>query len=64
MLNMFDAQARCGADADGLIPQELLGLDRYEARKAVVDMLEAEGALVKVEDRVIADAVSATAPAW
>lgn len=51
MLNMFDGQARivqCGG-----IPEELLGLDRFEARKRVVELLEAEGALEKVEDRVI-----------
>ena len=50
--------------ADGLIPAELLGLDRFEARKRVVEMLEAEGLLEQVEDRVIADPVSATARAW
>jgi valyl-tRNA synthetase len=31
----------------------LRGIDRFEARKKVVDLLEAEGALVSVEDRVI-----------
>jgi valyl-tRNA synthetase len=30
-----------------------VGLDRFEARKKVVELLEAEGALVRVEDRVI-----------
>jgi valyl-tRNA synthetase len=52
MLNMLDASARlvqCGG-----IPDALLGLDRFEGRKAVVDLLEAAGALVKVEDRVVA----------
>ncbi|TKD50809.1 valine--tRNA ligase [Sphingomonas baiyangensis] len=51
MLNMLDAKAaivQCGG-----VPDELLGLDRFEARKRVVAMLEAEGVLVKVEDRVI-----------
>ncbi|WP_293940714.1 valine--tRNA ligase [Sphingomonas sp.] len=50
MLNMFDASAKvvqCGG-----IPDELIGLDRFEARKAVVDALGE--ALVKVEDRTIA----------
>ena len=51
------AQARVVQTADGLIPDELLGLDRFEARKRVVELLEAEGALEKVEDRVIADAL-------
>ncbi|MCY7271690.1 MAG: valine--tRNA ligase [Sphingomonas bacterium] len=52
MLNMFDGQARIVQSGD--IPDALLGLDRFAARKAVVDLLEAEGALVKVEDRQIA----------
>ncbi|HXG99511.1 MAG TPA: valine--tRNA ligase, partial [Sphingomicrobium sp.] len=52
MLNMLDGQGRivqCGG-----VPDELLGLDRFDARKRVVDLLDAEGALVKVEDRTIA----------
>jgi valyl-tRNA synthetase len=53
MLNMFDAQARVVQTADGLIPDDLLGLSREDARKLVVELLEAEGALVSVEDRVI-----------
>ena len=53
MLNMFDAEARVVQAGDGLIPPDLLGLDRFEARKRVVGMLEAEGALERVEDRVI-----------
>jgi valyl-tRNA synthetase len=53
MLNMFDAEAFVVQTGDGLIPAELLGLTREEARKAVVVMLEAEGALISVEDRVI-----------
>jgi valyl-tRNA synthetase len=53
MLNMFDAQAFVVQTRDGLIPQPLLGLSREEARTAVVKLLEDEGALVRVEDRVI-----------
>src|SRR3954471_10316135 len=53
MLNMFDAQAFVVQTQDGLIPQDLLGLSRDEARKRVVELLEREGALVSVEDRVI-----------
>jgi valyl-tRNA synthetase len=53
MLNMFDAEAFVVQTQDGLIPQDLLGLTREEARKAVVARLEEEGALVHVEDRVI-----------
>jgi valyl-tRNA synthetase len=54
MLNMLDGHGAVTQTADGLIPAELVGLDRFEARARVVEMLEAEGALVKVEDRVIA----------
>ena len=52
MLNMFDASARvvqCGG-----IPEEYLGLDRFEARVKVVEALVGTSALVKVEDRTIA----------
>ena len=53
MLNMFDAEAYVVQTIDGLIPSDLLGLAREDARKAVVAKLEDEGALVRVEDRVI-----------
>ncbi|HEY7810155.1 MAG TPA: valine--tRNA ligase [Allosphingosinicella sp.] len=53
MLNMLSAGAEVVQTADGLIPDDLLSLDRFEARKAVVARLEAEGLLVQVEDRVI-----------
>jgi valyl-tRNA synthetase len=53
MLNMFDAQARVVQTRDGLIPAELVGLTREEARKRVVEMLDADGALEKVEERTI-----------
>jgi valyl-tRNA synthetase len=51
MLNMFDAEARivqCGG-----VPEDLLGLDRFEARKRVVALLEEGGFLERVEDKVI-----------
>ena len=53
MINMFDAEAYVIQTQDGLIPQALLGLTREDARKAVVRLLEDEGALVRVDDRVI-----------
>jgi valyl-tRNA synthetase len=53
MINMFDSEARVVNTADGLIPEELIGLDRFEARKRVEAMLEEGGFLEKVEDRVI-----------
>jgi valyl-tRNA synthetase len=54
MLNMLDGEARVVQTADNLIPAELIGLDRFEARTRVVEMIEAEGLLEKVEDRVVA----------
>ena len=53
MLNMLDAEARVVQTRDGLIPDHLLGLDRFDARKRVVEMLEEGGFLEKVEDRTI-----------
>ncbi len=54
MLNMLDGDARVIQTADGLIPEALLGLDRFEARKRVVALIEEAGCLEKVEDRVVA----------
>jgi len=53
MLNMLDGAARVVQTADGLIPAELLGLDRFDARKRVVEMIEAEGCLERIEDRMV-----------
>jgi valyl-tRNA synthetase len=53
MLNMLDAQARVIQTADGLIPEELIGLSTGEARKRVVALLDEAGLLERVEDRVI-----------
>ena len=38
-----------GADSTGRVPAELRGLDRLAARERIVEMLRAEGRLVKVE---------------
>src|SRR6185503_5130504 len=54
MLNMFDGEARVIQTADGLIPQELIGMDRFDARQRVVEMIDAAGLLDKVEERMIA----------
>ena len=51
MLNMLDAKAAVTQTADGLIPDELIGLDRFEARKAVVARLKAEGVLIAHLDK-------------
>jgi valyl-tRNA synthetase len=53
MLNMLSGDARVVQTQDGLVPEALIGLDRFEARKRVVEMLEAQGFLERVEDRVI-----------
>ena len=46
MLNMFDAEARVVQTADGLVPAEFVALDRFEARKLVVERMKAAGCLV------------------
>ena len=53
MLNMLSSDAQVVQTSDGLIPAEFVGLDRFDARKAVVERLETDGLLVQVEDRVI-----------
>ncbi|MEM8695298.1 MAG: valine--tRNA ligase [Pseudomonadota bacterium] len=53
MLNMLDANAAVCQTADGLIPDELIGMDRFDARKTVVELIDAAGLLEQVEDRVI-----------
>ncbi|PKP91798.1 MAG: valine--tRNA ligase [Alphaproteobacteria bacterium HGW-Alphaproteobacteria-16] len=51
MLNMLDAKAAICQTSDGLIPAELIGLDRFEARKQVVERLKAEGFLIPHVDK-------------
>ncbi len=46
MLNMLDAEARVCQVSDGLIPEELVGMDRFDARERVVAMLKESGHLV------------------
>ncbi|HEY0447161.1 MAG TPA: class I tRNA ligase family protein, partial [Allosphingosinicella sp.] len=53
MLNMLGPDARLVQTADGLVPEDLVGVDRFEARKRVVERLDAEGFLERVEDRTI-----------
>src|ERR687894_312064 len=45
MLNMLSADAHVVQTADGLVPEELIGLDRFEARRRVVEMIEQGGFL-------------------
>ena len=60
MLNMLDSEGRVVQTADGLIPAEYIGQYRFgiegeptNARKMVVEAMDALGLLEKVEDRVI-----------
>jgi len=62
MLNMLDAEARVVQTADGLIPADLVGMDRFDARAEVVARLKVLGLLVphvtkgKDGEDVVADA--------
>ena len=53
MLNMFDAEAQVVQVLDGLIPEGFVGLDRFDARRAVVEQLKVSGNLVlhEVKDK-------------
>ncbi|HSQ95540.1 MAG TPA: valine--tRNA ligase [Croceibacterium sp.] len=53
MLNMLDAEGRVTQTADGLIPESLIGHDRFEVRDRVIEMLAAQGLLERTEDRTI-----------
>ncbi|MCW2365577.1 valyl-tRNA synthetase [Sphingobium sp. B7D2B] len=46
MLNMLDAHANVVQTADGLVPADFIGLERFEARKLVVEQLKALGLLI------------------
>ncbi|MXP25751.1 valine--tRNA ligase [Altererythrobacter indicus] len=46
MLNMLDAEACVVQTADGLVPEEFLGLDRFDARKLVVERMKEAGFLI------------------
>jgi len=46
MLNMFDAEARVVQTADGLVPAEFVGLDRFAARDLVVARMKDAGFLI------------------
>ena len=46
MLNMFDAEARVVQTADGLVPAAYLGMDRFDARAAIVADMKAAGCLI------------------
>ena len=46
MLNMLDGKARVVQTADGLVPDEFVGLDRFEARSLVVQRMKEAGFLI------------------
>ena len=46
MLNMFDAEARVVQTADGLVPEKYVGMDRFDARSAIVADMKAAGMLI------------------
>lgn len=46
MLNMLDAEARVIQTGDGLVPDEFLGLDRFDARDLVVRRMKELGFLI------------------
>jgi valyl-tRNA synthetase len=53
LINIFTADAAIrpnAPDEDQLIPQRYIGMDRYDARKQVVDDLQAEGLLEKIQE--------------
>jgi len=53
MLNMLDPDAKIAQTSDGLIPENLIGMDRFDARKTVVELIDAAGQIERVEDRVV-----------
>src|SRR5690606_2412199 len=53
MFKMVGPDARVVQTADGLIPDDFIGLDCVEARKRVVGRLGAAGLLEQIEGRVI-----------
>ncbi|QWC56262.1 valine--tRNA ligase [Erythrobacter sp. 3-20A1M] len=46
MLNMFDADARVVQTADGKVPAELIGVERFDARARIVALMKEGGHLV------------------
>ncbi|MCJ2188127.1 valine--tRNA ligase [Novosphingobium beihaiensis] len=46
MLNMLDADAKVCQTADGLVPEQFLGVDRFEAREMIVAEMKELGFLI------------------
>ncbi|MFM5917355.1 MAG: valine--tRNA ligase [Novosphingobium sp.] len=51
MLNMFDAEAKVVQTADGLVPAEFIGMERFAARKLVVQRMKELGFLIPHVDK-------------
>ncbi|MBS0481932.1 MAG: valine--tRNA ligase [Proteobacteria bacterium] len=51
MLNMFDAEAKVVQTADGLVPDEFIGMERFAARKLVVSRMKELGFLIPHVDK-------------
>lgn len=51
MLNMLDAKANVAQTADGLIPAEFIGVERFAARDRVVALLKQAGLLIPHVDK-------------
>ncbi|MEM1019535.1 MAG: valine--tRNA ligase [Pseudomonadota bacterium] len=52
-INIFDEDANICQSSDRLVPEALIGIDRYEARKRVVEMIDTEGCLEKIEPKTV-----------
>ena len=57
-VNLFDREARLLSEDDGMggldrIPQKLRGMDRFEARKKIVAMMDDRGLLDGIDDRKV-----------
>ncbi len=57
MYPLMDEQARMiqtpDKDGENVMPDKYVGMDRFDARKAVVADIDAEGLMIRVEDKVI-----------
>ncbi len=51
MLNMFDAETKVVQTADGLVPAEFVGMDRFAARTLVVERMKEAGFLIPHTDK-------------
>ncbi|MAL98938.1 MAG: valine--tRNA ligase [Alteromonadaceae bacterium] len=50
---VFDSDGRPSKAVDGALPSQFAGLDRYDARKAIVSALQEQGLVDGIEDHVL-----------